>query len=87
MGDDHLNQHLSLEERIADRYTDLSGQLRKAADYTMSHPIDVASRSLRNLSQTANVSPATFSRLARANQEQYTLLPPLRAKMKVQFWP
>lgn len=66
MGDDHLNQHLSLEERIADRYTDLSGQLRTAADYTMSHPIDVASRSLRNLSQTANVSPATFSRLARA---------------------
>lgn len=56
----------TLEERVAERYTQLSGQLRKAADFVVSHPLEVATRSLRHISDKANVSPATFSRLSRS---------------------
>ncbi len=56
----------TLEERVAERYSGLSEQLRKAADYVLSHPLDVASRSLRAISSESKVSPATYSRLSRA---------------------
>lgn len=56
----------SIEDRIAARYSDLSGQLRKAADYVAANPMDVASRSLRAVSSGSGLSPATYSRLARA---------------------
>ena len=56
----------TLEERVAERYSGLSEQLRKAADYVLRHPLDVASRSLRAISSESKVSPATYSRLSRA---------------------
>ena len=55
-----------LEARIANRYGDLSGKLRAAADYVVAHPVEIATRSLRSVSAASNVSPATLSRLARA---------------------
>ncbi|SNS02339.1 MurR/RpiR family transcriptional regulator [Antarctobacter heliothermus] len=55
-----------LESRIARRYGGLSHKLREAADYVIAHPVEVATRSLRSISSASSVSPATFSRLARA---------------------
>lgn len=56
----------SIEDRIKDRYAGLSAKLRTAADFVAENPVEVASRSLRSVAQTSGVSPATFSRLARA---------------------
>ncbi|WP_299355764.1 MurR/RpiR family transcriptional regulator [uncultured Shimia sp.] len=61
-----MNHRQTLEERVAERYSGLSGQLQKAADYVVTNPLDIASRSLRAISSESNVSPATFSRLSRA---------------------
>lgn len=57
---------VTVKDRIADHYTGLSTALRGAADYIAAHPVDVATRSLRSVSASSGVSPATFSRLARA---------------------
>ena len=57
---------LPFEERLARSYDRLSARLRDAGDYVAQHPIDVASRSLRAVSEESGVAPATFSRLARA---------------------
>lgn len=56
----------TIEERINESYAGLSDKLRVAATYVAEHPIDVATRSLRSVAATSGVSPATFSRLARA---------------------
>lgn len=56
----------TLEKRVQEHYAALSEQLRKAADYVLSHPLDIASRPLRAISTESHVSPATFSRLSRA---------------------
>ncbi|MEP4879872.1 MAG: MurR/RpiR family transcriptional regulator [Tateyamaria sp.] len=56
----------TLEDRVAERYAGLSDQLRKAADYVLANPLDVASRPLRAISTDSHVSPSTFSRLSRA---------------------
>lgn len=61
-----MTQLISIEDRIASKYSDLSAQLQKAADYVASNPMDVASRSLRAASASSGLPPATFSRLARA---------------------
>ena len=55
----------TIEDRISAEYVNLSAQLRRAADYVASNPVDVATRSLRAMAQSSGVSPATFSRLAR----------------------
>lgn len=56
----------TLEDRVAERYAGLSDQLRKAADYVLAHPLEIASRPLRAISSESHVSPSTYSRLARA---------------------
>ncbi len=56
----------SIEDRISGQYAGMSAKLRKAADYVAGNPVDVATRSLRAVATTSGVSPATFSRLARA---------------------
>jgi len=56
----------SMEDRIAAAYGGLSTRLRAAADYVGTHPVDVATRSLRSISASSGLAPATFSRLARA---------------------
>lgn len=59
-------QSLSLEDRIAGKYSLLSEKLRLAADFILDNPFEVATRSLRSISSMAKLAPATFSRLARS---------------------
>ena len=56
----------TMEERISDNYVSLSDKLKVAADFVAANPVDVATRSLRAVAGSSGVSPATFSRLARA---------------------
>ena len=56
----------SFESRLTARYGDLSGSLKSAADYLVENPVDVATRTLRTASKESGISPAAFSRLARA---------------------
>lgn len=56
----------TIKDRVAHRYSDLSAKLRDAADFVVENPVDIATRSLRSVSAASGVSPATFSRLARA---------------------
>ncbi len=61
-----MPQSTTIEERISKNYAGLSDKLQLAADYVAENPIDIATRSLRSVASTSGVSPATFSRLARA---------------------
>lgn len=56
----------TFDVRLAKRYGDLSGALRAAADYVTENPVDFATRALRTVSRDTGISPAAFSRLARA---------------------
>ena len=47
-------------------YTELSEALRAAADFLVANPLDAVTRPLRAVSRTSGVSPAAFSRLAKA---------------------
>ncbi|MFY0616548.1 MurR/RpiR family transcriptional regulator [Shimia sp.] len=60
-----MNTASHLQERVAENYADLSAKLREAADFVVANQIDVAARSLRSVSSSSGVSPATLSRLAR----------------------
>lgn len=51
---------------IAMRLPGLSPQLRLAAQHVLDHPEDVAMHSLRTVARSAEVTPPTMSRLARA---------------------
>lgn len=64
MGESALSQ--TFEMRLTERYGDLSEALRSAADYLANNPVDTASRPLRTVSRDSGISPAAFSRLARA---------------------
>lgn len=61
-----MNQAATIEDRINGSYAGLSEKLQIAAKYVAENPVDVATRSLRAVAATSGVSPATFSRLARA---------------------
>lgn len=56
----------SFEDRLAGEYGALSTKLRAAGDFVAQHPVDVATRSLRSVSASSGLAPATFSRMARA---------------------
>ncbi|MFT6676039.1 MAG: DNA-binding MurR/RpiR family transcriptional regulator [Sulfitobacter sp.] len=58
--------HQSFEQRLSGKYALLSTKLKEAADFVVSNPIDVATRSLRTISKDAKLSPATFSRMSNA---------------------
>lgn len=58
--------NITFEARLSERYGDLSGTLRSAADFIAENPIDTATRPLRKVSRDSGISPAAFSRLARA---------------------
>ena len=60
------SENQSIQECIALNYSGLSGRLREAADYVIANPIDVATRSLRAVSSSAGLAPATFTRLSRS---------------------
>ena len=62
-----MRQHPDpFELPIAKHYADLSPQLKRAAQFVMDHPEDVATRSLRQVAGKSGLTPPTFSRLARA---------------------
>jgi len=57
---------LSIKDRIAGHYGELSERLRQAADYVAAHEMEVATYSLRAVSGRAGLAPATFTRLSQA---------------------
>ena len=61
-----MNQTVTIQDRIYGSYAGLSEKLQIAAKYVAENPVDVATRALRAVASTSGVSPATFSRLARA---------------------
>jgi DNA-binding MurR/RpiR family transcriptional regulator len=61
-----LDNRVSINDLIAQRYDALSPQLKVAADYVVGHFHDVASRSLRAIATGSDLNPPTYSRLARA---------------------
>ena len=56
----------SIEDTIMARFDGLSPKLRRAAEFVVEHPDEVATRTLRQVAKTANLAPPTLSRLARA---------------------
>lgn len=52
--------------RLADVYTDLSPKLRRAAEYVLSNPNEVGVQSMRQLAVSAEITPNTLVRMARA---------------------
>lgn len=61
-----MSETATIEDRIRQNYAGLSDKLQAAADHVVQNPLDIATRSLRALAATSGVSPATYSRLARA---------------------
>lgn len=57
---------MEYQSRLAEHYNDLTDALKQAADFVVANPIDVATRPLRTVAYESKVSPAAFSRLARA---------------------
>ena len=55
-----------LEERISVHYGELSVRQKLAADFVVSNPFEIATRSMRSIASSSNLSPATYTRLARA---------------------
>lgn len=56
----------TIQDRIRHRYVELSPSLRRAADLVMEQPLEIATRSLRQIASESNLTPPTLSRLARA---------------------
>lgn len=61
-----MNETATIQDRINGAYAALSDKLQIAAKFVAENPVDIATRSLRSVASTSGVSPATFSRLARA---------------------
>ncbi len=55
-----------LSERIKSHYSDLSDQMKAAADFVLENPFEIATRSMRSVANEAQISPSTFTRFARA---------------------
>lgn len=55
-----------LRSAISAHYADLSDTLQLAADYIAGNLVEVATRSLRSVASASGVSPASYTRLARA---------------------
>ena len=56
----------SIQNQIGPRLNDLSPKLRSAAEFVLAYPDEVATRTLRQVAKAADLTPPTFSRLARA---------------------
>ena len=57
---------LSVQASIVDNYDNLSDALKSAADFIVNNGFEVATRSLRSIATESELSPSSFSRLARA---------------------
>ena len=56
----------TVQASIAEHYDQLSSALKLAADFIVSNSFEVATRSLRSIAAESDLSPSSFSRLARA---------------------
>ena len=56
----------SIQSQVLPRLKDLSPKLRVAAEFVLAHPDEIATRTLRQVAKAADLTPPTFSRLARA---------------------
>lgn len=56
---------MPLKHRLAEQFESLSPQLKIAAKYVSDHPEQVATSSMRKVALASNISPPTFSRLAK----------------------
>lgn len=52
--------------RLADVYEDLSPKLRRAAEYVLNNPNEVGVQSMRHLAASAQITPNTLVRMAKA---------------------
>jgi len=59
-------QTASVQAAIAENYDQLSVALKSAADFIVNNGFEVATRSLRSIASESDLSPSSFSRLARA---------------------
>ena len=55
-----------IKDRVSQQMDVLSPKLRRAAQYVAEHPEEVATRSLRYLAGVTELTPPTFSRMAKA---------------------
>lgn len=55
-----------MQQLISSKFDTLSPQLKRAAAFIAEHPEEVATRSLRQLAASVDISPPTFTRLATA---------------------
>jgi DNA-binding MurR/RpiR family transcriptional regulator len=60
------NSPPQIRTAISANYAELSETLRVAADYIAENKIEIATRSLRSVASASGVSPASYTRLARA---------------------
>lgn len=61
-----LPRYSSLQVAVSENYVNLSGTLQRVADFVINNGFAVATRSLRSVAQESELSPSSFSRLARA---------------------
>ena len=57
---------MSIRDVIAANLAGLTPQLRLAAEYVATHPAEIATQSLRSVARQKALSPASFTRLAKA---------------------
>ncbi|WP_029065249.1 MurR/RpiR family transcriptional regulator [Labrenzia sp. DG1229] len=60
------NSPPQIRTAISTSYAELSDTLRIAADYIAENQVEIATRSLRSVATASGVSPASYTRLARA---------------------
>ncbi len=56
----------TINEAVSQRFSALSPTLQRAAEFVLDNPEEIATRSLRHIAREADMTPTTFSRLARA---------------------
>ena len=61
-----LQTSSSIQSQVLPRLKGLSPKLRSAAEFVLAHPDEIATRTLRQVAKAADLTPPTFSRLARA---------------------
>jgi len=57
---------ISVQASIAENYGELSVALKMAADFVVKNSVEIATRSLLSVAAESELSPSSFSRLARA---------------------
>ena len=61
-----MQSSTSIQSQVLPRLKGLSPKLRSAAEFVLAHPDEIATRTLRQVAKAADLTPPTFSRLARA---------------------